>query len=428
MILLKLETVYLAGALAAFGCAEISENGAMPAPAPSTTCYPLAMRTDLPWHGSNAATLTRWLDTYGCASATYDPAARPLVLFDWDNTILKGDIGDAITFHLVSRDLVLQPPDQDWRRTSAYLTADAVAGLTAACGTDVPAGQPLPTSTNLACADEILSIYIDGTTSDGDPAFAGHDYRRMEPAYAWTAQLLAGYTHAEVQQMTRDAAEPQLEAEIGTTQVVGTRTVNAWLRIYGQSTELIKAARSRGYDVWVVSASPDDVVRAVAPRAGIDPGRVVGIRSLTDDDGELTYAFEGCGPVPDGEQSLISYIEGKRCWINKVIFGDDTAAAIERRLDPRQVLAAGDSVTDIDFMRDSVYKLAINRNKAELMCHAYRNEGDSWRVNPMFIEPRPRQATPYPCSTTACTARDGSGVPCLDETGAVIPDQADKVF
>jgi phosphoserine phosphatase len=423
-----LQTLLLAGAVALAGCADLADNGAEPAPSAAGNCYPLAMRSDLTWYSSNETKLMGWLDSRGCQSASYDPANRPVALFDWDNTVLKNDIGDAITFHLVTHDQILQPPSQDWKQTSAYMTDAGAAALTAACGTAVAAGKALPTSTNTACADEILSMYIDSQTRGGAAAFAGHDFRRMEPAYAWTAQLLAGHTHEEVQQLTRDAAKPQLDAAVGTTQVVGTRTVNGWLRIYPQVSELIKAARSRGYDVWVITASPDDVVRAVAPLAGIDPERVIGIRSMLDAKGKLSYSFQGCGPVPDGKQSMITYIEGKRCWVNKVVFGDTTEAAIQRRRDPRQVFAAGDSDTDIEFLRDSVYKLAINRNKKEIMCYAYRNEGDSWRVNPMFIEPRPKQTTSYPCSTTACKLADGTPAPCLDEKGAAIPDQADKVF
>ena len=422
----KLETLLLAGALAFAGCSDL-DDAPEPVLSPGN-CYPLAMRNDLAWSGSNADKVTGWLDSRGCASATYDPAKRPVALFDWDNTILKNDIGDAITFHLLTHDQVLQPPGQDWKQTSAYMTDEGAAALTAACGITVAAGKPLPTRTNLACTDEILSMYIDNLTSGGAVAFTGHDFRRMEPTYAWTAQLLAGHTHAEIEQLTLDAAGPQLEAAMGTTQVVGTRTVHGGLRIYPQISELLKAARSRGYEVWVITASPDDVVRAVAPLAGVDPERVIGIRSMADAKGKLTYSFEGCGPVPDGEQSMITYIEGKRCWVNKVVFGDDTEAAMQRRGDPRQVFAAGDADTDIEFLRDSVYKLAINRNKKELMCYAYRNEGDSWRVNPMFIEPKPKQATSYPCSTTACKAADGTPGPCLDEKGVVIPDQADKVF
>ena len=75
------------------------------------------------------------------------------------------------------------------------------AALAAAIALDAPAqepGQPLPTSTNTACADALISIYEDEATRAGASAFAGWDRMRMEPAYAWTVQLEAGYTAAEI--------------------------------------------------------------------------------------------------------------------------------------------------------------------------------------------------------------------------------------
>ncbi|MBA3397982.1 MAG: hypothetical protein H0T89_35485 [Deltaproteobacteria bacterium] len=79
-------------------------------------------------------------------------------------------------------------------------------------------------------------------------------------------------------------------------------------------------------------------------------------------------------------------------------------------------------------MRDAKYKLALNRQKKELMCFAYHNEDNAWLVNPMFIEPKTKLATPYPCSTTACKDASGAGTACRDEAGNVIPDQEDTVF
>jgi hypothetical protein len=94
-----------------------------------------------------------------------------------------------------------------------------------------------------------------------------------------------------------------------------------------------------------------------------------------------------------------------------------------------QVFAAGDSNTDVTFLQDAgVMKLAINRNKTELMCNAYSNYQGKWLINPMFIQPKSQLAAGYPCSTTGCVAGDGSSVACLDESGAPIADQADTVF
>jgi phosphoserine phosphatase len=408
--------------------APVTPDAAVDAP-PQVTCTPQALRTDLPWYGTNRADLDGWLASKGCNSAGYNAAKKPVALFDWDNTVSKNDFGDAFTFYLVSHDKILQPTNQDWKQTSAYLTDAAATALSTACGTTVAAGDPLITTTNTACADQILNIYIastvDGTTT-GPAAFAGHNPRQIEPSYAWTAQLAKGYTHAEVQAMATAAITPQLTAAEGTTQTIGTHAgLNGWLRIYDQTKDVIAVAKSQGYDVWIITASPQDVIEAFSVQAGVATDHVIGIRQKTDSAGKLTYKFEGCGNVADDNQSLISYIQGKRCWVNKIVYGDTSANAMLPRPDgQRQVFAAGDSDTDIEFLRDATYRLVINRNKTELMCHAYLNSGDGWRVNPMFIAPRAAKSSPYTCATSCM---NGLGMACLDAANGVIANQTDTV-
>jgi len=154
----------------------------------------------------------------------------------------------------------------------------------------------------------------------------------------------------------------------------------------------------------------------------------------------MTYNLQGCGTVPDGTNdgagmftgnSLITYIDGKRCWVNKVIFkvADPMAHMMQLPPDQRQVFAAGDSNTDITFVRDATkMKLVLNRNKTELMCHAYRNYGGTWLINPMFIQPKGQLVLGYPCLMTGCVDSAGSKVPCYDDANKVIPDQADNVY
>ncbi|WP_354637417.1 haloacid dehalogenase-like hydrolase [Kitasatospora camelliae] len=318
------------------------------------------------------------------------------------------------------------PAGQDWSTTSRYLTAPAAAALKSACGVGTPAGQPLTTSTNTACADEILAVYSDGTTTGGKAAFDGHDHRRMEPSYAWAAQVLAGYSAAEVKGFAAKARAENLAAPQGTTQTVGTRRVTGWVRYYDQQRDLIATLRRARFDVYVVSASPQPVVQVWAASLGIHADHVIGIRNKVKA-GRFTPHLESCGGADD--DSVITYVDGKRCFINQEILGAPPATAFNQQPAPkRQVFSAGDSDTDVTFVGDATaLRLVLNRNKTELMCRSYRNSDTKWLVNPMFIEPKAAKASPYPCSTTGYVNGDGSTSPVLDTDGTVIPDQVDTV-
>ena len=403
-----------------------------PPPDPCGSLTPAQLRSDLAWYGDNRTTLTTWLDSVGCKSTGYDAAHKPVALWDWDNTVSKNDFGDAITYYYLAHGLVLQPPNQDWSNTSKYLTPAALTALTAACGTTIAAGQPLPTDTPAYadCADEILSIYDNETTRAGAAAwdYSKVNQRRLEPDYAWTPQLMAGHTHAEAQQYAMDMMTTELAAPEGTTETIGTTVENGWLRINDQQKDLIAVAQSRGIETWIITASPQDVIGVAAQMAGVPADHVVGIRSMNDANGKMDYVFEGCGEYPDGQADIIPHIQSKRCFINKYVFGDTSDQAFQRRPDgQRQVFASADTDADLEFLRDAKFKLVINRNKNDLMCHALYNEHDTWRINPLFIDPKPAKTTPYPCSTTAFTDEHGNGLPSRDEGGNIIPDQADTV-
>jgi phosphoglycolate phosphatase-like HAD superfamily hydrolase len=394
----------------------------------------------LTWYGKNRERLDAMIDQHGTNSATYDPAHKPVAVFDWDNTVIKNDVGDATMFWMLLHDQILQPPQKNWALTSPYLTTAAITALAAACGALATPGAPLPTSTSTGCADEILSVYYNGSTTFMQPAFSGYDYRRIEPAYAWAAQLLGGHTPDQITDIADKAIRENLAAPLDAKQTVGTTAgLNGSIRIYDQIKDLITTLQKNGFDVWVVSASPQLVVERFAADVNIEPDHVIGIRSV-DANGTLTYNLQGCGDVPDGTNdgagtytgnSLITYIDGKRCWINKVIYGDTGPTAIAKTADEarRQVFAAGDSNTDVTFLQDATaLRLVLNRNKTELMCNAYKNVGDKWLINPMFIAPKAKLATSYACSTTGCVDTTGAEVPCLDEAGEPIPDQMDTVF
>ncbi len=344
------------------------------------------------WGAGNLPRLQKLLEEHGRTSPAYTPAKKPVAVFDWDNTVIKNDVGDATLFWMASNNLIRKP--KDWRQTSAHLTDAAVQALTKSCA-DLP--DPLPTKTSAACADTILSIYSDGKLSDGTAAWKGtHDPDKLEPAYAWAVQLMSGHTPRQLTKIAEDAIRFNLRNPVGAKQKIGSKEYTAYVRIYPQIRNLIEALHESGFDVWISSASAQPIVEPFAKRVGVDERHVIGVRPALDEEGRITPSFQDC--VGSGvNSSFINYRLGKRCWINKVVFGMQDEKLLET---PSPIeFAAGDSDTDIFFLRDArALRLAINRNKTELMCHAFANADGKWIVNPMFIEPRAQKASAYECA------------------------------
>lgn len=377
----------------------------------------------LSWYGDNREDLQGFIDANGsCAGVK-----GKLALFDWDNTVIKNDVGDATTFWMLRNGKIRQPARGDWTTTSQYLTESAATALKAACAQAAAPGEPLRTDADAKCADEILSVYSNGETTAGAAAFEGYDHRRMEPSYAWAAQLLSGYRHQEIKRFARQARAENLMAPQGAEQRVGTEKVAGWARYYPQQKDLITTLVRAGFDVRIVSASAQPVVEVWAEGVGLTPDKVIGVRSK-EAGGRLTPQLADCGAAE--KNSVIPYIEGKRCFVNQNILRVKGANAFrEQPAEKRQVFGAGDSDTDVTFVGDATkIRLVINRNKPELMCRSYHNGDGKWLVNPMFIAPKTQLASPYPCSTTGFVRGDGTKAPVLHADGTVIPDQVDRVF
>jgi hypothetical protein len=382
------------------------------------------------WTPEARAKINALLMAKGSENPAYDPARRPVAAFDWDNTIYKNDIGDATMYWMLGHDRIRQPAGRDWAASSPHLTSAARSALGAACGPLAEPGRHLSTwgASGSACADEILAVYDAGRTVSGEPAWDQALTLTQNRSYAWLAQLQAGYTRQEIGDFSFGAYLGTSRAGVGLTQRIGSRAdLPAWGRIYEPMRDLIGAFAANGFDVWVVTASPQFVVERISAQVGVARDHVIGIRTVQKD-GVATVDLQGCGGVPDGPEAPMTFDTGKRCWLNKVVFGmPDGSAQLAPNPDPakRPVFAAGDSDTDIAFMQDATdLKLAINRNRTQLMCNAYANHGGRWVVQPMFIEPKPAKASPYLCSS----ALDHAGRPIRDEAGKPIPDQVDRVF
>jgi phosphoglycolate phosphatase-like HAD superfamily hydrolase len=380
---------------------------------------PALLDDSLPgWDANNRERLNQLLIEH---RPRHGGARRPVAVFDWDNTVVKNDIGDATLFWMIKNDKILQPPDADFRHTSQHLTTDAVAALNAACGPLALPGKPLPTSTATACANELVAVYDAATTHSGLAAWNSRITYYNNTAYQWVAQLQAGYKPHDINAFARAAYAENSANAPGTTQTIGTRTgYNHFVLIYDQMADLIDKMQRNGFDVWVLTASPQDFVEPIAARLGIAADHVVGIRQV-EVRGRLSYDTQGCGPVRARENTLITFDEGKRCWINKAIYKEPPFAQLLVNPNPakRPIFVAGDSDTDIAMLKDAtVLKLTINRARIQTVCNALDNYGNKWLFQRMFILPRAQRTTPYPCSTSV----DAIGATIVNEVGAPMAD------
>ncbi|MFF3767646.1 haloacid dehalogenase-like hydrolase [Streptomyces sp. NPDC001922] len=417
----------LAAAATVVAVVPATADSAAPAGASVTSSAPCPqLSRDLTWYGDNRARLQQVIDERGRCGKP-GPDGRPVAAFDWDNTVVKNDTTDATLAWALQHDKILRP--KSWSATSKWLTPAADRALTEACGTSVPVGAPLRTSTNTRCTDEIFEIRSTAKTMDGEEAFAGRwNHRRTVPEYAWVPQLFAGHTPDRLTSFARQARAEFLAAPVGSKRTVGTHTIPGYLRYYPQQKDLIRTLRKAGFDVYIVSAGAEPITDAWAGGVGIDRDHTIAIRSVLRK-GRITTGTQGCGDVPAGQGEAIPYIDGKRCMINQEIFGIKGADAWKRQdAAHRIVVGGGDANTDVTFVGDATgAHLVLNRNKDEFMCRGYDDADGRWLVNPMFIEPLPRKKTPYPCSTAGYNNPDGSMGPVLRQDGSVVPDQQDVV-
>ena len=374
----------------------------------------------LRWDGNNLQQLNAYISKNKNKNKT--------AIFDWDNTVIKNDIGDVTTFYMLRHDKIVKP--STWSGTSRHLSKAAVKSLTQHC----PLTQKstyLLTSKNKACATAILCVYYEAKVWDGRTQLAEAGTRcsgaaaykllapakgdTIEPGYAWTVALQAGHTPAAVRNMGSTAFAAALTRKVGATQTVGyVRGLNAYIRVYGQIKNLITTLQQHGFHVWVSTASSQYIVDAIAPQhVGVPAQRVIGVRAVLQG-GKLTSSFQGCGTYTDG-QDIINFRQGKRCWINRIIFAIRDKQKQLQQASPIS-FGAGDSDTDYFFLRDARdLRLVINRNKREVMCNALQNVDAKWLINKMFIAPKKARTKGYRCAGFK------------NVLGKIIPDQKERI-
>jgi phosphoserine phosphatase len=311
------------------------------------------------WTPENRVALTTILEQYGQGGPEFDPA-RPLVAaFDWDDTVIEHDIGDALLFYQIDHLAFDFDAPGFWELIPDELRDAWRAAVRPLRGMPIAQARAHPAYP----AYRYLGYRL---------------YRAMLVAphdigYPWFTRILLGLTVPQVHALTEAALARGLSRPLGYEMIPSPdgRTperVRSGLRYRPAMQALIQALHARGFQVWVVSATNRWAIEAMAGRFGIPTGRVVGMTTAVRN-GRITTDL--VPPVP--------YFGGK-------------AAALQAVLGPgaRVVLTAGDSPNDEEMLRlAEAGRLLTTPRDVDLLARAEieRAHGEPWLIQRSFGEP-----------------------------------------
>ena len=294
-----------------------------------SACWPegalsMAKSVELPrlrWSEETHRRLADLITRRGAKAATYDRCKRPLAVFDFDNTVIQGDLGDAAFAEAAARGLLAHD-----------------SALTAL----------LP---------EAAREQLDGAWKSGAPDTAGRLLLAYEAllkdqgarvAYPWLTQAFHGNKSEDLRVFAQELLESEQTRPMGLAPLPGPEgpvSVQRGVRVRPEMTSLIDVLVKSGFDVFVVTASPEWLISTVAPRIGLPSENVIGMRTTETS----TLGVEIDPPV--------TYRMGK-------------VTAIRTRIAPggrRPVLALGDSLGDREMLEDSTdLAVLIDRGDTDL--------------------------------------------------------------
>lgn len=345
--------------------------------APSTAAFAAPCRSADPvldrgrWEPAARDRIQDVIRRRGLGSPGYAPAHPPYAVFDWDNTSIVNDTEEALLLYQIETFSFRISPD----RFSAVIQSGVPAGVFPSVRNR--AGQPVDRD---ALTEDLVDAYrkliaLPASARAASPLLADFRARLLflydaidssygaHVAYPWVIYLLSGYTSEEVKQLAAQSNDRGLgspleevrftssETQPGRSGVVEI-THRRGLRVSDEIAVLMHTLRRNGFEVFVVSASLEDVVAAFAtmPKYGYDLPRdhVFGLR-LAEEDGRLAARYRKGWPL---------------------VHGPGKVELIRRELVPRfgrgPALVFGDSDGDVNMLtefQDTEAGLIVNRLK-----------------------------------------------------------------
>lgn len=345
-----------------------------------TPCAPTTLLDPGKWATPAHQRVQAVISQFGAGGPAYNPKKRPYAVFDWDNTSIMMDTEEALFMYQINHlAFALDPeafgkairkgvPEGDFM--ADYKNAEGQAVSLASISDDLVAdytwlwqnAAPLKGSKPL---EEIQTSeqFLDFRAKLYFLYDAINDTYGPDVGYPWVLYLFAGLTVAQVSKLAEASNDHNLGDAIRKAKYVSPKTLAGkagvvtashthGIRLTPEIAATMNALRANGFDVYVSTASLEDVVRVFAstPKYGynVAPENVLGLR------------LEQAGDVYQAE-----YRKG---W--PLNWGPGKSEVIRRELVAKKgygpTLVFGDSDGDYDMLRDfpdTQVGLLVNRLK-----------------------------------------------------------------
>ncbi|MBI5211237.1 MAG: haloacid dehalogenase-like hydrolase [Elusimicrobia bacterium] len=306
------------------------------------------------WLPDNKERLERLIRDHGRGGPRWDPSRPPLATFDWDNTMIRNDIGEAVFYHAIREmRFKFELGDRFWSlipaaygRDELRASYESIAGLPPAQAKRTPQYRRYR---------KIFHRMYDQVKRDG---------ASLHIDYGWLVQLMVGFTVPELEALADEVIALETSRSLG-RELVAERdgdpdpvAVPTGIRVYPEMADLVRRLTAAGWEVRVVSATAEPVVARFAAALGIPRGRVHGARVRVDA-GRLTEELT------------------QRTW------GQGKADTILAQAGRPSLLAGGDSNSDREMLELSQgERLVIDLGREPLRGEALSR---GWLLQPPFL-------------------------------------------
>jgi phosphoserine phosphatase len=215
-------------------------------------------------------------------------AEKPVAVFDCDDTLIKGDIGESMFYFQLEHFLLRVSPATLWPDHPKHEElGNLYEGLSR-----LPPEKAVHDRRFISFSELMLDWYFDQLAE-----------RKTAKACSDIVRLFTGYSPSEVRQIAHATMKKELEAQQGEW-MMGRHRLPKGIRFIQESLWLSRELKSRGFDIWVISGSNRWSVEAVCEHVGIPANHVIGI-DLHEEDNVFTSTVKQPVPVLNGKVTAL---------------------------------------------------------------------------------------------------------------------------